>query len=248
MTVRATREVYKPVEPAQFSRDWYEIFLDRIPREQTETELAFIERQLPLASHPSILDVCCGPGRHANALAQRGYRVLGVDTNAGAVAQARDAAPTSASFQVLDMRELQSLPHTFDGATNLWASFGYFDDATNEAILRQIAEKLRRGGRAIIDLYNRDHMLTLPAEESTERGGVTIRTTRRWLGSRLNVRLEYGSGAGDEFEWRLYTPAEFSSLASAARLRPIVACAWFDEATAASHEHARMQFVLERRA
>lgn len=236
------------MEPARFSNDWYATFLDRIPREQTEAELAFIERQLPLVSHPSILDVCCGSGRHANALARRGYRVLGLDTNSGAVAGACAAAPPGASFQLLDMRELQSLPHAFDGVINLWASFGYFDDATNAAILRQIAAKLGPGGRAIIDIYNRDHMLTLPAEESTERGGVTIRTTRRWLGSRLNVRLEYGSGAGDEFEWRLYTPAEFSSLASAAGLQPIVACAWFDEAKAASHEHARMQFVLERRA
>ena len=236
------------MEPAEFSQDWYAIFLDRIPREQTEAELAFIERQLPLASHASILDVCSGSGRHANALAQRGYRVLGVDTNAGAVAQGRMTAPAGASFQMHDMRELQSLPQAFDGVINLWASFGYFDDATNAAILCQIAEKLRRGGRAIIDLYNRDHMLTLPAEESAERGGITIRTTRRWLGSRLNVRLEYGSGRGDEFEWRLYTPAEFSSLASEAGLQPIVECAWFDEAKGASHEHARMQFVLERRA
>lgn len=236
------------MEHAEFSQNWYAIFLDRTPREQTEAELAFIERQLPLASHPSILDVCCGPGRHANALAQRGYRVLGVDTNAGAVAQARAAELAGASFQLLDMRELRSLPHTFDAVINLWASFGYFDDATNEAILRQIAAKLRSGGRAIIDTYNRAHMRTLPAEESAERGGVAVRTKRTWLGNRLKVKLEYGSGAGDEFEWRLYTPAEFSRLAGAVGLQPIVACAWFDEAKAASDEHARMQFVLERRA
>ncbi len=222
------------MEPAQFSQEWYETFLDQIPREQTKAELAFIERQLPLLSHPSILDVCCGSGRHANALAQRGYRVLGLDTNAGAVAQAREAAPAGASFQGLDMRELHSLPHTFDGVINLWASFGYFDDATNEAILRQIAEKLRRGGRAIIDLYNRDHMLTLPAEESAERGGVTIRTTRRWLGNQLKVRLEYGSGGGDEFEWRLYTPDEFLGVAKSIGLQPLVSCAWFTESMAPS--------------
>jgi SAM-dependent methyltransferase len=241
---RPTGEVYNPVESAQFSSDWYEIFLDRIPREQTEAEVAFIARHLPLASHPSVLDVCCGPGRHANALAQWGYRVLGVDTNAGAVAHARGAAPVGASFQVLDMRDLESLSQTFDGVLNLWASFGYFDDATNEAILRRVAEKLRPGGRAIIDIYNRDHMLTLPAEESAERDGVTVRTKRRWLGSRLNVQLEYGSGAADEFEWRLYTPTEFSNLANAVGLQPIVSCAWFDESKAPSAEHARMQFVL----
>lgn len=234
------------MEPTQFSSDWYAIFLARIPPQHTEAETAFIARHLPLASHPHVLDVCCGPGRHANVLAQRGYRVLGVDTNAAAVAQACDAAPAGASFQVLDMRKLESLSDTFDGVINLWASFGYFDDATNEAILHQIATKLRPGGRAVIDLYNREHMASLPAEESAERGGGAVRTRRTWLGSRLKVRLEYGSGAGDEFEWRLYTPAEFLGVANAVGLHPIVSCAWFTESLAPSAEHARMQFVLER--
>ena len=39
----------------------------------------------PPAGFPALLDVCCGPGRHAGALAARGYRVTGVDANAGAI-------------------------------------------------------------------------------------------------------------------------------------------------------------------
>jgi hypothetical protein len=130
--------------------------------------------------------------------------------------------------------------------TNLWASFGYFDDATNEAVLRQIAGVLRPGGRALIDLYNREHMLSLPASEMTSRDGMTVTTERFWSGNRFRVRLAYSSGASDEFEWRLYTADELSELCSLAGLTPVLTCAWFTETLPASAEHARMQLVLER--
>ncbi|MGH7694006.1 MAG: class I SAM-dependent methyltransferase, partial [Gemmatimonadaceae bacterium] len=77
----------------QYSTAWYSTFLDTIPAEQTASEVAFISRQIPLASHGRILDVCCGPGRHANQLARAGYRVVGIDNNAAAIARAREGAP-----------------------------------------------------------------------------------------------------------------------------------------------------------
>ena len=230
-----------------FSADWFSIFLDAIPPAQTDAEVAFITRQLPLASHPSILDVCCGPGRHAIPLARHGYRVLGIDTSGAQVSRAAAAAPTNAAFRTHDMRQLDSLNETFDGVINLWASFGYFDDATNESVLRQITARLRPGGRAIIDLYNREHMITMPPIDVAARSGVHVRTERSWSGSRLKVLLQYSTGAGDEYEWHVYTPAEFASLCVGAGLEPTLSCAWFTESMPASAEHARMQFVLQRR-
>jgi SAM-dependent methyltransferase len=233
--------------PNSFTAEWFSIFLDAIPPAQTDAEVAFIARQLPLVSHRSILDVCCGPGRHSIPLARRGYNVLGIDTNHAQISRAAAAAPPTASFRTHDMRQLHSLSETFDGVINLWASFGYFDDATNESILRHMAERLRPGGKAIIDMYNREHMITMPALEVAERGLVLVRTERSWSGKRLNVRLQYSTGAGDEYEWHIYTPAEFASLCAGVGLEPIVICAWFTESLPASVEHARMQFVLERR-
>jgi SAM-dependent methyltransferase len=145
------------------------------------------------------------------------------------------------------MQRLDALGERFDGVINLWASFGYFDDATNEAVLRELASALRDGGRALIDVYNRDHMVSLPASESIRRAGMHVTTERVWLGKRFRVRLAYSSGASDEFEWRLYTPAELSEVCAAVGLDTVLACAWFDESMPASAEHARMQLVLERR-
>jgi 2-polyprenyl-3-methyl-5-hydroxy-6-metoxy-1,4-benzoquinol methylase len=55
----------------------------------TATGIEFLVIELKLVDGESILDVGCGIGRHALPLAQRGYRVTGVDISQGTLAQAR---------------------------------------------------------------------------------------------------------------------------------------------------------------
>ena len=57
-----------------------------------------------------VLDVGCGPGRHAHELARRGIVVHGVDISARFIELARDDAPAGATFERLDARDLP-----FDG-------------------------------------------------------------------------------------------------------------------------------------
>jgi hypothetical protein len=89
-------------------------------------------------------------------------------------------------------------------------------------------------------------MRSLAASETVERGGVTVRSRRSWLGNRLRVELTYGTGARDNFDWYVYTPSELEQACRRAGLEPVLSCAWFKEDTPASPEHARMQMVLER--
>jgi 2-polyprenyl-3-methyl-5-hydroxy-6-metoxy-1,4-benzoquinol methylase len=58
-----------------YSPTWFELFLETQP--YTAEEVAFVARNLPDPSHHRILDVCCGPGRHARPLAEQGYEVDG---------------------------------------------------------------------------------------------------------------------------------------------------------------------------
>ena len=78
-----------------FSAD-YDRFVDWAGR--LAVELPFIEEQLCAvvahsASEPGrefrVLDVACGTGMHAVALAQRGYSVVGADLSAGMIERAR---------------------------------------------------------------------------------------------------------------------------------------------------------------
>jgi SAM-dependent methyltransferase len=228
-----------------FSDTWYDTFLYSIPEKRTEAELQFVRRNLPVGDFPRILDICCGPARHATSLTQEGYLIHGIDAGENAVRQARRKCPQG-RFDVLDMRNLSTLKGPFDAAINLWHSFGYFDDKTNLRVLRSLSGLLRTGGKAIFDLYNDQYLEHTAAIRETERAGRTVRTHKRRNGSRLQVSLKYDDLEGDSFDWRLYTPDEFQELCENAGFATLVRCTRFDETSTIGPGDSRMQFVLAR--
>src|SRR3954463_4969123 len=75
----------------------------------TEQEVDFLVDALALKPGHRVLDVGCGPGRHALALARRGFDVIGVDLSPEFVALARAAAAAeglTARFEEHDVRAL----------------------------------------------------------------------------------------------------------------------------------------------
>ncbi len=63
------------------------------------------------------------------------------------------AAGVSVDYVAGDMRQIPS-DRRFDRVINWSTAFGYFDDATNRAVLDGIAGVLRPGGRLAMDLDN----------------------------------------------------------------------------------------------
>ena len=127
---------------------------------QTEKEIDALVELLP-PPPARLLDVACGQGRHAIRLARRGFQVVGIDTSASFLAEARAAAAESRAdvdFVQLDMRDL-AFEHEFDAALGLFTSWGYFDDETNQEVLNRIARSLRPDGRVIVDLIHRDWLM-----------------------------------------------------------------------------------------
>ena len=229
-----------------YSPDWFSTFL---PPTSTPTvaELEFVERHFPPSKFPRLLDVGCGVGRHANALAARGYAVLGADRNLRAIESARSVGQAGARFLCMDIRDLDRLTESFDGALSLWASFGHFDTDTNQSILSGIGARLRTGGRILMDVYNRDGLTSLPARETIDRGGREITIERFLSGQRFRVTLTYAdTGAREDFEWDTYSPSDLAALAVRCGFMVVCECAWFNEAVPPAAEHARMQVVLER--
>jgi SAM-dependent methyltransferase len=231
----------------EYSPTWYDLFLQPIAPEQTEREADFIARWLPQPGCQALLDLGCGPGRHARALAARGYRVTGVDSNAAALAEARRASTDSITYDEHDMRRLSELPGMFDGVICLWQSFGYFDAATNADILRQVGMKLRPGGRLALDIYHRGFFERNQGARQFERAGRAIVETKRMHGDRLTVTLDYGPDRQpDSFEWQLFFPEQITALAQRCGFRLLQECANFDENTPASAAAPRMQLLFER--
>ena len=137
-----------------FDEDWLAVALSAAP-EQTLAEVDFVVAQLALEPPARILDVACGHGRHALELARRGFRATGVDLSESPLAYAREHADgLDLELVQADMRELP-WEGEFDGALNLYSSFGYYPtQEEDEAALAAIARSLRPGGRLVLDGVN----------------------------------------------------------------------------------------------
>jgi len=246
-------EMERDMRANAYSATWFDTFLRTYWPQQTERELDFLARHLPQPAFRTLLDVCCGPGRHALPLAARGYLVTGVDRDAAMVAEAAREAESiagagAARFLAGDMRALAANPGEYDAVTCLWQSFGYFDAPTNADVLRQMRDRLRPGGRLVLDIYHRAWFAAHQGTETpSERAGRPITTTRTLAGDRLTVRIGYDAGEPpDVMDWQLFTPEEVGALAEGMGLRTLLACADFDEARPATGDEPRMQLVFER--
>jgi SAM-dependent methyltransferase len=240
--------------PNAYSSLWFRLFMPLQTDESTEKDVAFLARQLPLPRYRRLLDLCCGYGRHAMRLAERGYQVTGLDRDPEAIAEAKRrtyAANQQVTYLVGDMREIGALPGTFDGVINMWQSLAFFDEATNADVLRQVHSKLTPGGRFIADIYNRAFFERNQGQKRQEIDGTIVETDGYMEGGRWHSALTYrdADGAvvgGDHMDWQMFTPDEFVALASECGFTVRLVCAWADENTAPSPDVARMQVVLER--
>jgi SAM-dependent methyltransferase len=226
-----------------YSPTWYRLFGAAVPEERTAREVAFLGRALPLPGFRRVLDVPCGFGRHAAALTVLGYDVTGVERDPDVAVEARRRAP-GAEIVVADMRALPPLV-PFDAAVCLWASFGYWDDATNADVLTQLAARVRPRGRLVLDVFDRVFFEPRQGERERDVRGTRVVERHRIRGRRLHVELEYdGTDDRDAFEWRLYLPDELAALTPG--LRPLLTCSDWDERTAPDGSRPRYQLVLER--
>jgi SAM-dependent methyltransferase len=104
------------------------------------------------------LDLGCGTGRVARALAAAGHQVTGVDASPAMLARAQARAEASGVSLRLVCSTLQALPGPavlgrFDLALSAVNSFAYLTTVDEQlAVLRQIHALLRRGGLLLLDL------------------------------------------------------------------------------------------------
>lgn len=125
----------------------------------TKQEIDFLVETLPLVGGDRVIDVGCGPGRHCNELAIRGYKAFGIDISATFIEQASASAVEGASFRRLDARLLQDeieLHGKFDVAICLCqGAFGVMlDDSDDLDVLRGAAAVLRPGGLLALSAFN----------------------------------------------------------------------------------------------
>ncbi|MFK8023457.1 MAG: class I SAM-dependent methyltransferase [Ilumatobacter sp.] len=121
----------------------------------TVQEIDHVVTSLGLGPGARVLDVGCGPGRHAHELARRGMVVHGIDVSERFVELARRDAPQGATFERMDARRL-TFDDEFDAAICLCqGAFGLMTAGGEDAVvIGGIARSLRSGGRLALSAFS----------------------------------------------------------------------------------------------
>lgn len=225
-----------------YSLKWFATFADQLDPAITAADVSAIRRICPPSHFPDLLEVGCGTGRVAARLAERGYRVLGIDINEEALHFARTNAPGPA-YVALDQRQLGQMPWKFDAVVLLWNSLGFTtrdDDATT---LSGVARVLRPGGRLLVDLYHPEWLADQPNGVTTDARGAQV---SRWLErGRLHHNIVYANGVVDDIQFNVYSPRQFIELAEASGLQVVSQMTWWSTEKPPRRECARYQLELQ---
>jgi SAM-dependent methyltransferase len=166
-----------------------------------------------------ILDIGCGPGRHAAALAPAGLRPIGLDLSRALLRRAREV--TSAPLIRADMRHLPIRRGAMDACLSLFTSFGYFDtDGEHQRTLTGIAATLRPGGWLVLDFLNAAQVRARVGSGpgALEPGAQGSRLRRYLSPDQRYVIKEIQLADGREFSERvrLYEASDLESMLTAA--------------------------------
>lgn len=212
-------------EPSPDPSHWFEAVADHLGAaylrysftKGTAQEVDHLVRVLDLGPSTPVLDVGCGPGRHAHELARRGVPVHGVDVSARFVELASADAPPGCTFERLDARRLLHAEHLHgrfaaviclcQGAFGLQTGSG-----EDEQVLAGIAAALRPGGRVALSAFNAYFAVRY-------HDGATFDAGAGISHERTEVRDEGGGVAEVDLWTGCYTPRELRLLADRQGLR-----------------------------
>lgn len=189
----------------------------------TEQEVAFLVDALGLEPGMRVLDVGCGPGRHAHALGRLGLVVHGVDISERFVELARRDAPPGVTFERLDARRLP-FDGEFDAAISLCqGAFGLADGGgagdtpldPDGVVLEGIAAALRPGGRLALSAFSAYFQVRWL---DPDRG--SFDAERGVNHERTEIRDEAGTPTEVDLWTTCFTPRELRLLAADAGLVP----------------------------
>ena len=189
-------------------------------------EADFAAKAVHLVPEDTVLDLCCGAGRHLVTLEQYGARLTGVDYSPQLLAIARERLTQETALIRADMRSLP-LGTCFDVLFSFFTSFGYFlDDADNAAAAGSMAQVLKPAGRFFMDYLNPLNLEEKLEPETTRESKGYVIHEQRWIEHKLHrvnktVSVEYEGGVvGKTSESvRLYTLQELTVLLAEAGLQ-----------------------------
>jgi SAM-dependent methyltransferase len=170
----------------------------------------------------SVLDLCCGPGRHVVSFAKRGLAVTGVDRSPFLLGRAKvalDKAGLQAELVEEDMRRFRR-PEAFDLAINLFTSFGFTEHPEDDlAVLRNLYESLKPGGACVLEMVGKEFLARVflsTISRTTEDGALIVQRPEvidDWTATRNEwIHIRDGKARSFWFTQRVYSGKELKEL------------------------------------
>jgi SAM-dependent methyltransferase len=201
--------------------------MDRAPAEASALVELFGRYGVPATGR--VLDVACGIGRLSIPLAERGYRVTGIDISSMYIQRAGEYAAEAgadARFVEGDMRQAEVLlgdEVPFDAFINMFTSNGYYGRDADLDLFQQLRRLASPGALLVVLTINRDWLIRNFEPEGLERAGHIRVLQNRTLNletSSIHSDWEFYEGQGEglrlllklEMEHRVYSLDEFKAL------------------------------------
>lgn len=144
------------INDTYFEGYYKDIWRSIIPAELTPREVNFMLSYFKLKAGDSVLDLMCGYGRHALALAKQGIAVTAVDNLSAYIDEIKEAAtkehlPIRAiRGSVLDFKPSEK----FDLAICMGNSLNFFERADVAKLFSMVASSLKPGGHLLINSWS----------------------------------------------------------------------------------------------
>lgn len=207
-----------------FSADYLEVYAHR----DEETAAREIRGALSLMRHERgthrLLDLAAGAGRHSLAMKAERCHVTCLDLSADLTER---CAALGLRTVRADMRALPFRDWSFDHASCLFSSFGYFQtDAEHLHVLTEIARVLTPGGAALLDLMDPETIRRKLVPQSVDvlPGGAVLEVERSLVnnGERVEKHIHFVKSGRSGRRWhesvRLFEAAELSPMIQSAGL------------------------------
>ncbi len=184
----------------------------------SEQEVAFLLELLDLPPGARVLDVGCGPGRHAIPLAHAGLAVTGIDVSRRFLDIARDRGSAEKLGSRLSLFECdaRTMPFEdeFDAVVALCqGGFGLMGE-DDPLVLKRIAEATRPGGRIVVSAFSAYY------EARIRRDGAHFDVDAGIVHEVTEIKDEAGAEHTVDLWTSVYTPRELRLLAIGVGLVP----------------------------
>jgi SAM-dependent methyltransferase len=219
---------------------WRELYPFMFPEKCFASAAAQTGRLLKLTKPKgnAVLDLCCGPGRWAIPLAQKGFSVTGVDRTKFLLAAARrraNAAKVRIEWVRDDMRDFLR-PASYDLVLSMLTSFGYFDRLDEDRlVLRNMFANLKAGGVCLIDVAGKEQLARVyqPTTSDTLANGDVLIQRHRIADAWSRIYNEWilvrkARTRSFKFHHTVYSARELSDRLAETGFEPINICGSLD--------------------